>query len=268
MKRGTPRHPKTYALAEALGVRVAEAAGLLEMLWHQAAQLTPRGDIGSLPDGAIAQGCTWHKKPSALLDALRTTGWIDSDEQHRIVIHDWPDHCDEYVKKVLRRGLKDFLPVYGKSLYDEQTLSGQMPDKVRPSRVARQGTVLEELESSKTEKTSTRDVDEPRGARMRVEFDDQWQELQRAYEKTGKPLIAEDWAKAHFLWRVMDHFQKNAALSGVGERVAAGQWDDANFIPLPEKYLRSEYKRAVIPRTNGNRNMSREELITKALKEA
>lgn len=143
LKRGTPRHPKTYALAKALSIRLAEAVGLLEMLWHQTSQLTPRGDIGSLPDEAIARGMDWHKKPSVLIEALIKQGWINSNEDHRLIVHDWPDHCDDYVKKQLRRASKDFLCVYGKSLYTGEVLSRQSPDKVQSSREAGQGRALE-----------------------------------------------------------------------------------------------------------------------------
>ena len=97
--------------------------------------------------------------------------------------------------------------------------------------------------------------------RMRQEFDDQWQSLKSDYERLGKPLIEEDWQKAHFVWRLMDHFQKELALTGISERVMAGQWDDPNFIPLPEKYLKTEYRRKVISRkSNGKRGLSAEDI--------
>lgn len=85
---------------------------------------------------------------------------------------------------------------------------------------------------------------------VRPEFDDQWQDFRRQYSATGKPLLEEDFTKAHFLWAVMDFEQRSAAIAGIEVRQSAGQWDDANFIPLPEKYLRGEYKRGVIPRVN------------------
>lgn len=116
MKRGTPRHPKTYALAEHLGIRLAEAVGILEMLWHHANQHTPRGDIGSLPDAAISQAVSWHRRPQILIDGLVTARWLDRDETFRLVIHDWPDHCEQSSIKWLEYNHTDFLPIYGYSL--------------------------------------------------------------------------------------------------------------------------------------------------------
>lgn len=116
MKRGTPRHPKTYALAEALDIPLYAAVGILEMLWHFAAQSTPRGDIGSLPASAIASGVEWKKKPIALLEALEKCHWLDRDENNRLVLHDWPQHCDQTVVKLLEYQDKDFLSYYGNSL--------------------------------------------------------------------------------------------------------------------------------------------------------
>lgn len=106
------------------------------------------------------------------------------------------------------------------------------------------------------------------GEILRAEFDDQWQDFRKQYEATGKPLIEEDFTKAHFLWAVLDFEQRGAAITGIGLRKDAGQWEDANFVPLPEKYLRSEYKRGVIPRTNGDRRLTRDEQIDKAIREA
>lgn len=132
MKRGTPRHPKTYALAESLSIPLPHAVGILEMLWHHAAIHTPRGDIGSLPDVAIAYACC-YRKPSILIAALVSTRWLDKDPDHRLIIHDWPRHCEESVKKWLSRNDKEMLPVYGKCLDIVETLTEQCP----PSREAK-----------------------------------------------------------------------------------------------------------------------------------
>lgn len=162
MKRGTPKHPKMYALAEALGVAHQFAVGIMEMLWIHAAQHTPSGDIGSLPDSAIAQAVGWPEKKAALLIGALTSKksqWLDPDPVHRLVIHDWPDHCDEYTKKVLRRLDKDFVPVYGKSVYDVRTKSGQSLDIVQPSREAK-AMAKAEVETTSLEETPTREGEE------------------------------------------------------------------------------------------------------------
>jgi len=89
------------------------------------------------------------------------------------------------------------------------------------------------------------------GEFVRPEFDEQWQDFRSQYEATGKPLIEGDWSSANYCWRVLDHFQRTEALAGISARLEAHQWDDPNFIPKPENYLKGEYRRKVIPRMNG-----------------
>src|SRR5690349_5150367 len=105
-----------YALAEALNIALAHAVGIMEMLWQHAAATTPRGDIGSLPDRAIAEAVGWKKDPTLLTKALVEKGWLDANEEHRLIVHDWPDHCEQTVVKWLQYNGKDFLEVYGVSL--------------------------------------------------------------------------------------------------------------------------------------------------------
>lgn len=132
MKRGTPRHPKTYALAEILKIRLPEAVGILEMLWHHAAQHTPMGDIGSLPNSAIAAAVDWGsdknvtrhlQKCDQLVTGLVKSGWLDVNDRVRLMLHDWPDHCDQSVVKSLEYNHKDFLLEYGVSLEKRKRFS-------------------------------------------------------------------------------------------------------------------------------------------------
>lgn len=132
VKRGTPRHPKTYLLAETLGVRLPEAVGILEMLWQHTAQHTPCGDIGSLPDRAIAAAVEWHRRPEVLIDALVSCGWLERSELYRIFVHDWPQHCEQSVKKWIDYNGKNFLRVYEDSPEKVSIEGGES----LPSRVA------------------------------------------------------------------------------------------------------------------------------------
>lgn len=120
MKKGTPRHPKMYKLAEALNVPLYAAVGIMQMLWEHAGAHTPQGDIGSLPDAAIAQSVQWTKKTGILVQGLVDSKWVDEVPEHRLVIHDWPDHCERSVKQFLDYHGKDFLPYY-------RNLSAKLP---------------------------------------------------------------------------------------------------------------------------------------------
>lgn len=111
MKRGTPDHPKTAALAQALDVHRLTAIGLLEQLWHWTARYAPRGDIGRWPAQTIAQGLYWDGEPEKLERALIDSGWLDEDPEHRLLVHDWAQHADDAVKKSLARHKMDFATV-------------------------------------------------------------------------------------------------------------------------------------------------------------
>src|SRR5438128_1672299 len=90
MKRGTPDHPKTLALAAELELDIASTLGILEMLCgHFAPAYCPQGDIGKWSDAEIARGLKSSIPPERLLPALVRTKWLDEHPKHRLVIHDW-----------------------------------------------------------------------------------------------------------------------------------------------------------------------------------
>lgn len=71
----------------------------MESLWHWAARFAQQGDVGKHEDSDIADGCFWEKDPSKLINSMVDSGWLDKHEHHRLVIHDWHDHCDEAVTR-------------------------------------------------------------------------------------------------------------------------------------------------------------------------
>lgn len=78
-----------------------------------------------------------------------------------------------------------------------------------------------------------------------VPFVGVWREIATV---TGKPLIDDDFADAHFRWKFLDHDQKVLAVSTSRDHLSKGVWagnTDPQFIPLPKNYLVSEYKRPV-----------------------
>lgn len=79
------------------------AIGILERLWHFAINSAKRGDIGQHDDELIAEACGWFDEPSVLIEMLLTSGWIDTDDTHRLVIHDWDQHAPSFVKRNIER---------------------------------------------------------------------------------------------------------------------------------------------------------------------
>ena len=106
MKRGGPTHPKTYELAELLGIRRCHAVGLLELLFHFAAQYAPEGDVGKYTDKRIAAACDWGASASKLVDALVQSRWLDVHPASRMVVHGWDEHADRTTLQRLTRAGK------------------------------------------------------------------------------------------------------------------------------------------------------------------
>lgn len=123
MKRETYRHPKTYDLAARLQVDRPAALGRLELLWDYTGDVAPQGDIGKWPNAAIAAACDWSGNPDQFVEALVDAGWLDKVDEYRLVVHDWPDHCQEWVRKKLKRSRLAFLVYYA----ERKTDAGETP---------------------------------------------------------------------------------------------------------------------------------------------
>ncbi len=99
MKRGTPDHPKTRMLQSKLGVKRWEAVGILESLWHFAAQYAKRGDIGKWSNEEIAAAIEWEGNPDELVAALVASKYLDESSEFRLLVHDWETHADQTVAR-------------------------------------------------------------------------------------------------------------------------------------------------------------------------
>lgn len=98
MKAGTVEHVKFKRLQRRLGLSLFECVGILESIWMLTARSHFRGDIGSSHNIDIAYAIGWDKDEDELINALIETGWLDEHQTHRLVVHDWDDHCPKYVK--------------------------------------------------------------------------------------------------------------------------------------------------------------------------
>lgn len=74
-----------------------DVIGLLESLWHMAIREAPQGNIGRLDDETIAIGLEWDGDPEKLIEYLVETRWLDRDETHRLLIHDWHEHAPKFL---------------------------------------------------------------------------------------------------------------------------------------------------------------------------
>lgn len=134
MKRGVLDHPKLARLARLLGVRLAEARGLLENLLDWSYYQAIRGDVGKWADDEIAFGARYEGQ-TPFVPALIEAGWLDRHALHRLVIHDLDQHADDaWRKQIQRRSDKGLIPP-GFANRDEETKprrrGGQRPDNDR-----------------------------------------------------------------------------------------------------------------------------------------
>lgn len=103
MKRETLRHPKTLDLAARLNTDRPTALGYLTLLWDFTADSAIQGDVGKWPNGAIARACDWMGDADEFVKALVDAKWLDSDDDHRLLVHDWQDHCERWVRAKLQK---------------------------------------------------------------------------------------------------------------------------------------------------------------------
>lgn len=132
MKRGTPEHPKVHQLAAALGVPKYAAVGILESLWHFAQEYAQDGAVGRYHDDAIARWIGWDGASTALVDGLVAAGWLDRCECHGLRVHDWKQHADQTVRRVLESRGQQFAACYD----DASTMlaAAKLPSRAVPSR--------------------------------------------------------------------------------------------------------------------------------------
>lgn len=107
MKKETVNLLKFKKLQAMAGLSLWEATGVLQALWMFAARETPQGDIGRFSNEDIAYGIEFPlERIDRVVEVLVATRWLDASEAHRLVVHDWPDHCEDAVKmRLVRAGL-------------------------------------------------------------------------------------------------------------------------------------------------------------------
>ena len=88
--------------------RSTRRSGSASFSWHWAAQYAPSGDIGRFDDGDIADGVHWDGDPEKLVRALVAAGLLDEHREHRLLVHDWPEHADDAVNMSLARRFDRF----------------------------------------------------------------------------------------------------------------------------------------------------------------
>ena len=102
MKTDGLQHPKTNRLMVILDLKRYEAVGILECLFGFASRWCDDGRIGKYTPAELAADIGWQGPPGVLIEGLTDAGFLDG-QGDQLRIHDWTDHCAEYVKKRIKR---------------------------------------------------------------------------------------------------------------------------------------------------------------------
>lgn len=108
MKIGTIEKLKFKSLKRRLRLPLWQAVGLLETLWKIACRNAPAGDIGRLSNDEIAAALEWDGSADELVSNLVETQWLDEDPTHRLLIHDWANECESWLRGNFERNHKQF----------------------------------------------------------------------------------------------------------------------------------------------------------------
>lgn len=103
MKRTAIDNPKFKKLAKLLDVPFYSAVGICELLWHFTAKHAPEGDVGRWDDLEVAAAVEWNSDAKVLISSLIDSGLVDVCSRHRLVVHDWEEHCDQSVERVVAK---------------------------------------------------------------------------------------------------------------------------------------------------------------------
>lgn len=86
-------HPKIYTLSTVLGVRKAEAVGLVHLLWHFTMKFAWRdGNLKRFDVIAVAKSSGWEGDPKIFIKGLQKSGLLDNMQ-----VHDWKDFAGRLI---------------------------------------------------------------------------------------------------------------------------------------------------------------------------
>lgn len=91
-------------LTQHLQIDINQSIGIVTRLWRFTELHAPNGHIGRWPHSVIAEACKIDSaKDTWLMDGLIAAGWVDRWPEVGEVVHDWWEHCHDYVHSRLAR---------------------------------------------------------------------------------------------------------------------------------------------------------------------
>lgn len=103
MKRGFSQSHSFDEMADILDIEHPHALGLFVRLLAWAAEARPLGDVGQASNKTLGVKCGWTGSADEMIDAMLRVGLLANHTVHRLIIVDWPDHCDDGVHTYVAR---------------------------------------------------------------------------------------------------------------------------------------------------------------------
>lgn len=103
MKLGTLHLPEMRHFERKLKKPPYAAIGVPNGVRHLAAEAADEGNIRKFTNEEIADYIGWYSEPDELIRDLLETRWLDVSKVHRLVIHDWVEHCPQYIKDRIKK---------------------------------------------------------------------------------------------------------------------------------------------------------------------
>ena len=215
-------HPKTRKLAHLLNVSKPAAIGHLHCFWWWALDYADDGDLSRHDALDIAIGAEWDGDAEAFLDAMRTAGFIDEDDDGARSIHDWQDYAGKLVDRRRQNA--------------ERMRNARASSQIsRAAHVQRTHRARVELEKSREDKT--KEDDSLPAKRGRDEESAEFQAFYAAYPR--KTARGDAW-KA---WQSIKPTPELAAeiLTAITAQAATTyKGKDKQYIPYPATWLRAQ----------------------------
>jgi len=111
MKAGTAESMKFLVLKNQLRIPKYKVIGILDGLWYLTSLSAQDGAIGKFSDEEIAAWLEYDGDPGELIDHLVSRKFLDRCPVHRLIVHDWPQHCPKYIEGILKRHNKPFATI-------------------------------------------------------------------------------------------------------------------------------------------------------------
>jgi hypothetical protein len=246
------------------------ATGLLATLWDWASDFCPDGGIGRLSNEEIAEAMGWRgaanrtfaDESQRLITALVEAHWLDTDESQRpsegsqrLIIHDWPDHCENTIhRKLARAGVRfadgsvpKLTGLNEKERKQAEELFAERAHDVLPSVLTACALPLPlplplpgPIPRPEPEPEPLRSADIPGFLEVSepTTVDQNFENLWLLFVASGKPLNDEDKRRAATKWVMIPVHDQDRVIRWAVEQFKSA-WRDAAHTPYPANALES-----------------------------